>query len=99
MPNIYSGTINASAPTAGSVGVASGALVAANTNRVGLVIVNTSAGTIYLGINNAAVVGRGISLNANGGTWVMDDYTFSNEAINAIAHTANTQVAVQEFVR
>lgn len=99
MPNFHSGTIQPQAPAQVSVGASSTTLVAANTDRVGLIVVNISSGTIYLGLNNAAVLGAGIALNANGGVWVMDEYSYTNDVINAIAHSANTAVSIQQFVR
>ena len=100
MPNILTGSIVASAPTQASSGVASGQLVAFNAQRVGLIITNISSGTIYIGIGtgNAAVVGSGITLVANGGSWTMDEYTYTVEQINSIAHQAASSVAIQEFV-
>lgn len=98
MPNRFSGQIIASAPATVSVGNISTSLLAANFDRVGLVVVNSSGGTIYLGLDGAtALLNAGITLNPNGGTWVMDDYTYTKGAINAIAHSAATQVGVQEF--
>lgn len=100
MPNILTGNILASAPTQVSVGVSSAQLVAFNAQRVGIVVTNISTGTVYLGIgaSNAAVVGSGITLMANGGSWSMDEYTYTLEQINAISHAAQSAVAVQEFV-
>lgn len=100
MPNVLTGSILASAPTQTSVGVASAQLVAYNAQRVGLIVTNISTGTVYLGVgvSNAAVVGSGIVLTSNGGSWAMDEYTYTVEQINAIAHVAATSVAVQEFV-
>lgn len=89
----------ASAPTAASVGVASAQALAANPNRTGLVLVNTSANTISIAFDgNAAVLNSGITLNPNGGTFVMDDDTFTQKAVNAIAGGATSNLAIQEFV-
>lgn len=90
--------LTASSPTAASVGVASAAAVAANTSRKGLTLVNTSANTISLGFGAAAVLNSGITLLANGGTFVMDKYTFTTAAVNAIAGGAASNLAIQEFV-
>lgn len=100
MPNILSSSVIALAPAQISVGVASTTVSAYNNQRVGLVAVNISAGTIYItaGNSNSAVVGTGIALNANGGVWVMDEYTFTIEQISAIAHSASSALSVQEFV-
>ena len=89
----------ASAPIAASVGVASAQAVAANPNRTGLILVNTSANAISISFDgNAAVLNSGITLNPNGGTFVMDEFTFTTKAINAIAGGAASNLAVQEFV-
>jgi len=99
MPNIFAGQVNASAPTNVLVGTSSGTAVAANNDRVGLVIVNISDSTIYIGLGgNAAVLKSGIALTT-GGDWSMDDYTFNNEVVTAIAHTANSVISFQEFIR
>lgn len=92
------GGLTPSAPAAASVGVASAEEVAANANRKGLVLVNTSANTISLAFGtNAAVLNSGITLNATGGTWVMDEHTFTTQAVNGIAGGAASNLAVQEF--
>ena len=88
----------AESPTSASVGVASGQLLAANTSRMGLTLVNTSVNTISIGIGATAVLNSGITLNASGGTWVMDEVTFSTAAINAIAGAASSNIAIQQFV-
>lgn len=87
-----------SAPTAASVGIASAAAVAANANRKGLVLVNTSANSISIAFGaNAAILNSGITLNPTGGTFVMDTFTFSTAAINAIAGGAASNLAIQEM--
>lgn len=87
-----------SAPTAASVGIASGAAVAINANRKGLILINTSANYISLGFGaNAAVLYSGITLNPNGGTFVMDEFTFTTQAVNAIASGATSNLAIQEM--
>lgn len=90
--------LTGSAPSAASVGVVSAAVVAANAARKGLVLTNTSLGTISLGLDgNAAVLNSGITLNARGGTWVMDEYTYTVGAITAIAAIAASNLAIQEL--
>lgn len=86
-----------SSPTAFSVGVASGQALAANANRTGLVLVNTSSNSISLGLGIAAVLNSGITLNPNGGTYIMDDLTFTTAAINAIASGATSNLGIQEY--
>lgn len=101
MPNIYSGSVSAARPSSTLVGTSSTSLVGASTDattRVGLVVVNSSDSTIYLGLGGgSAVLRAGIALNPNGGVWVMDEYTYTKEAITAIAHTAGSIVSTQEF--
>lgn len=93
-------TVSASAPTQTGVDTSSAELVAENYSRYGLVVTNLSTGTIYLGFgSNVAVVGSGIALLPNGGNWSMDDYNFTKEAVNAISHSDDSLVAVQEFVQ
>ena len=87
-----------SAPAAVSVGVASGALVAANTGRRHLVIVNTSAAYVSLGFGANAVLYSGITLNPNGGSYEMSAQAGNLYlgAINAIASVAASNVGYQE---
>ena len=87
-----------SAPTAATVGVASASALAANPNRTGLVLVNTSSNVISIAFGNAAILNSGITLNANGGVFVMDEFTFSTQQVFAIAAGASSNLAIQEFV-
>ncbi len=57
--------------TAVNVTVATGAVLAANVNRLYSLLVNDSDTTIYIGLGAAAVVNQGIRLNANGGSYEM----------------------------
>lgn len=84
------------APSAVSVGVASGVAVAANANRRGLKLINTSNATISLGLGNAAVLNSGITLVPYG-VFNMDEYDFDLGAINAIASAAASNLAIQEY--
>jgi len=100
MSNIHSFPINASAPSNVKVGTSSGTVLAANNDRMGLILTNISTGTMYLGLaGNAAVLNSGIVLGANGGSWTMDEFNFNNEIIKGIAHAANSILAIQQFVR
>lgn len=89
--------VTPASPSAASVGVASGSVLAANSNRKGLVLVNTSLNRISLGLGAAAVLDSGITLNPVGGTWVMDEYTFTTVEIFAIASGGGSNLAIQEF--
>ena len=86
-----------SSPTAASVGVTSAQALAANAGRLGLVLINTSSNYISLGFGAAAVLYSGVTLNPNGGTYVMDSFTFNLSAVNAIASGASSNLAVQEL--
>jgi len=89
--------LTASSPTAATIGTSSGTALAANTSRKGAVFTNTSANRISFGIGVAAVLDSGITLNP-GGVWSMDEYTFSQVLITAIASGASSNLAIQEFV-
>ncbi|MCL6500695.1 MAG: hypothetical protein K6T16_01525 [Candidatus Pacearchaeota archaeon] len=92
----YSST--ALAPTFATVGTSSTQVVPSNPNRKGLVLINTSANQISIAFGaNPAVLNSGITLNANGGTYVMDSFTFTTASVNAIASAADSNLAIQEF--
>jgi hypothetical protein len=85
-------------PTFATVGVASTQIATTNTNRKGIVLTNTSVNKVSFGLANApAVLNSGITINASGGVWVMDQFTFTTGAINAIASGASSNVTIQEF--
>ncbi len=88
--------LTAAAPTAATVGVATAQAVASNASRKGLILTNTSVNTISFGIGASAVLNSGITLYP-GGTWQMDEGTFTLGAINAIASAASSNLAVQEL--
>lgn len=83
-------------PTAASVGVASAQAVAANANRKGLTLVNTSSARISIALGATAVLSSGITLFP-GGSWEMDVFNFDTGAVNAIASAAASNLAIQEF--
>ena len=98
MPNIFTGAVTASAPSNTLVLSSSDTAVAANISRVGLVLTNLSDSTMYIGLNGRyAVLNSGLIIAPFGGVWVMDEFTFNKERINAIANTTNSILAVQEF--
>lgn len=89
--------LTGSAPTAASVGITSAQALAANADRAGLVLVNTSDNTISIAFGaNAAVLNSGITLLA-GASWAMNEYQFSTAAVNAIASAVTSNLAIQEF--
>jgi hypothetical protein len=79
-----------------SVGTSSTAVLPANDSREFLVLCNDSVNVIYLDLSGAAaVVGKGIRLNAGGGTITLERFT-PNSAITAIATAAGSNLCGQE---
>lgn len=89
-------SLTGNSPGLGSVGTTSAQLVAANTARKGLVVMNNSVNTIAIGIGVTAVLNSGIVLYP-GGIWYMDAFTFSTAAINAISTAATSPAPYQEM--
>lgn len=86
------------APTFATVGVTSATALAANTSRSAVVLTNTSGNTIYLAFGaNAAVVGSGIVLYPYGGSLQLNVEDNVQQAIQAIASAASSNLAIQEF--
>lgn len=88
--------ITANSPSSVTVGVTSVVFLAANASRKGLTIMNTSAATVSFGWGVAAVLTSGITL-LPGGTFNMDEFSYSVAAINAISSAAGAVVSLQEF--
>jgi len=59
-------------------------VVAANPHRVDCEIVNDGASTVWLARGNAAVVGSGIRINANGGSYSFETANLFLGQINGI---------------
>ena len=78
-----------------TIGTSSVDALDASSGRVYAVLVNDSANPIYLSLNGAAaVVGQGIRLNANGGSY---EINLSNQyigQINAISGSSNSNLTV-----
>ena len=81
-----------------TIGAASGLALAANVQRVNAVFVNDSSETIYLARGNAAVLNRGIRLNANGGSYEIDSSNLFLGDVYAIATGAASNMTVSEGV-
>jgi hypothetical protein len=86
-----------SAPTAVSVGVTSGTVLAANASRKGLYLVNTSANYISLGFGAAAVLYSGITLNPSGGSFWMSEYDFTTLIVYGISSGDSSNLSIQEY--
>lgn len=90
--------LTASAPTTASIGVASTTVIAANANRKGLVLTNTSSlARVSLNlVGGSAVLDSGITLYPHD-IFYMDAFTFTTAQINAISSIAATPVGIQEL--
>ena len=72
-----------------SVGTSSTAVRVSNTDRVMVALVNDSDAVIYIALGEAATINNGIRLNANGGSIVIVNPTWTG-TINAIATIASS---------
>jgi len=91
--------ITMSAATAVSVGVADGALVAANPLRRYLLLCNTSAARVSLAFTGAAVLDSGVTIQPGGAYEISAKAgNLTLQVIRAIASGAASNVAVQEGV-
>lgn len=90
--------LTASTPSSATVGIVSSQVVASNASRKGLELVNTSNNIISIAFGSPAVLNSGITLNPYGGAFNMDEYTYTTSAVNAIASSANSNLAIQEYI-
>lgn len=70
-------------------------VAAANANRKYILLVNDSNETIYVKFGEAAVVGEGIRLNSDGGTYVLDGL-IDTRVVNAICTSGGKTILVTE---
>ena len=82
--------------TFATVGLVSILVVAANPDRVDLELVNDSDGVIYLARGNAAAIGHGIRLNANGGSYGFGTEKLFLGDINAIGVDGQQNLTISE---
>jgi hypothetical protein len=80
-----------------SVGTGSTVVLSARTDRAEVTLVNDSTNVIYMmcstnGLPPTAVAGRGVRLNANGGSWFSDVYAGPIAAI-AVGGASNMTIA------
>ncbi len=80
-----------------TVDTTSTTIIAGNKKRRGLVLTNTGANPIFIGINQAAVANQGIYLVNGGGVWEMDNFTYTDKTIYGIAPAGASNIAIQEF--
>ncbi|KKL81772.1 hypothetical protein LCGC14_1991440 [marine sediment metagenome] len=79
-----------------TVGVVSAIALAANPARADTDFVNDSDTIIYLARGNAAVIGSGIRLNPNGGSYHIGLYNLFLGDVYAIATGANSNMTISE---
>ena len=82
--------------TFATVAAVSTLALAANINRVDTEIVNDGDEPVYLSRGNAAVMGSGIRLNANGGSYRIGTNNLFKGAIYAICETGQLNLTISE---
>ncbi len=91
-PHVMPGAV----PTSVSVDATTTVVVAENTKRGGLIMVNDSDETIYLALGADAVLNKGIRLNAAGGVYEINWTNMTHEAVNAICASGSKNLTVHE---
>ena len=71
-------------------------IVSVTLNRSYCLVQNDSDATIYLALNAPAEVGKGIRLNAGGGSYEINFTNLFTGAINAITASGSKNVCIQE---
>jgi len=74
--------------------VTSTQVAAANADRIKIIMTNDSNETVYVAYGTAAVLNRGVRLNASGGSLVEENWT---GAINVISTSGSKIVTFIEF--
>lgn len=77
------------------IGTSSGVIMATSTGRSYALIINDGASTVYLGFNgNPAVLGQGVRLTAQGGSFEIDNQNMYTGAVTAIASSSASNVTI-----
>ncbi len=73
--------------------------LAANQGRVSALFVNDSTSVIYLALNQTAVAGEGIRLNASGGSYYITDAdgNLDREGVNCIVASGTADILATEW--
>lgn len=95
-PRIKEQIVPWAAPGSVSVGDSTTVVVAENTKRAGLILVNDSDTTIFLALGFAAVLNKGIRLNSAGGVYEINWTNMSHQSVNAISSVAGKNLTVLE---
>lgn len=85
-----------------SIGTGVSTVVESNPDRLGLLVLNLSANTVFVGIDNTVSLTNGIRLGANGGSVafnVTDDGMIQTRTIYGIADGAASTVYVLSLSR
>jgi len=87
----------ANTPNAGiTVGSSTTLTLAANVSRVSAVFTNDSDEVIYLSLGNNAVMHQGIRLNANGGSYEINQTNLYTGIVHAICSSGSKNLCVSE---
>lgn len=90
--------LTASAPSSATVGVTAATAVTLPSNLKGAAFVNTSANAISLALGGGtAVLNSGITLTANGGSFLMTSDLLVTGIVSAIASAASSNLSIQVF--
>jgi len=98
IPTTRNGTARTMAHTAPTAGVASGLALALNANRKYALIVNDSVNVVYIKLGATAVLNTGIRLNANGGSYEINETNLYTGIIDCISSVASQTILVTEGV-
>lgn len=82
--------------TSVTVGTSSTAVLAANTDRKILILVNASDEAIYISLSSTAVQGDGIYLSPSGGALTLDLQGMYTGAVSAICASGSKELTVME---
>jgi len=93
-----SSALSGTAPTSVAVTASSAQVLAVNNSRKGAVFTNLSGNIVSFGLGTSTNLGLGITLNTLGGTWVMDQFTYTTQQIQAISNVSGSGLGIQEFV-
>ena len=96
MPSPLIRPIKTMAPTEVSVETSTTVALAANPSRTYASFVNNSNQDMYLGLGADAVMNRGIRINANGGSYEINDNNLFTGVVNAIASGGSKSLVVTE---
>jgi hypothetical protein len=98
IPMTRNGTARTMTHTAPTAGITTGTALATNANRKYALIVNDSANAVYIKLGATAVLNTGIRLNANGGSYEINETNLYTGVIDCISSVATQTLLVTEGV-